>query len=157
MRDYRNHFKPEPGFVLENIQGLQSIVKSYEGAAKYVVLVFDEMKIKGKLVFDKHSGNLIGLTSLGDLDLEELDTFEELEVASHVLAFVVRGVQYSLDTMTESSRFKGMLDFSRWNVGARRQQGEARWATIRDELLLKKKKERNISYIIIFYYSIYNL
>ena len=84
---------------MENIHVLQSVVKSYEGAAKYVVLVFDELKIKRKLVFDKHSGNLIGLTSLGDLDLEELDTFEELEVASHVLAFVVRGVQTTLKFM----------------------------------------------------------
>ena len=98
LRDYRNHFKPEPGFVLENIQVLQSIVKSYEGAAKYVVLVFDEMKIKGKLVFDKHSGKLIGFTSLGDPDLD-FSTFEELEVASHVLAFMVRGVQTTLKFM----------------------------------------------------------
>lgn len=98
LRDYRNHFKPAAGFVLENIEVLKSIVKSYEGAARYVVLVFDEMKIKGRLVFDKHSGKLIGFTSLGDPDLD-FSTFEELEVASHVLAFMVRGVQTTLKFM----------------------------------------------------------
>ena len=45
------------------------------------------MKSKGKLVFDKHSGKLIGFTSLGDPDLD-FSTFEELEVATHALAFM---------------------------------------------------------------------
>ena len=56
------------------------------------------MKIKGKLVFDKHSGKLIGFTSLGDPDLD-FSTFEELEVATHALAFMVRGVQTTLKFM----------------------------------------------------------
>ena len=98
LRDYRNHFKPGAGFVLENIELLKSITKNYEGPARYVVLVFDEMKIKGRLVFDKHSGKLIGFTSLGDPDLD-FSTFEELEVATHVLAFMVRGVQTTLKFM----------------------------------------------------------
>ena len=34
----------------------------FTGAAKYVVLVFDETKIKGRLAFDKHSGKLLGFT-----------------------------------------------------------------------------------------------
>ena len=56
------------------------------------------MKIKGKLVFDKHSGKLIGFTSLGDSDLD-FSTFEELEVATQALAFMVRGVQTTLKFM----------------------------------------------------------
>ncbi len=98
LRDYRNHFKPGAAFQLENIEILKSITKTYEGAAKYVVLVFNEMKIKGRLVFDKHLGRLIGFTSLGDPDLD-FATFEELEVATHVLAFMVRGVQTTLKFM----------------------------------------------------------
>ena len=47
LRDYRNHFKPGVGFVVENIELLKSMTKDYEGPARYVVLVFDEMKIKG--------------------------------------------------------------------------------------------------------------
>jgi hypothetical protein len=98
LRDYRNHFKPAAGFVLENIGVLKSLVRGYEGSARYVVLVFDEMKIKGRLVFDKHSGKLIGFTSLGDPDLD-FSTFEELQVATHILAFMVRGVQTTLKFM----------------------------------------------------------
>ena len=98
LRDYRNHFKPGVGFVLENIELLKSMTKEYKGSARYVVLVFDEMKIKGRLVFDKHSGKLIGFTSLGDPDLD-FSTFDELEVATHVLAFMVRGVQTTLKFM----------------------------------------------------------
>ena len=90
--DYRNHFKPGVGFVLENIELLKSMTKEYK------VLVFDEMKIKGRLVFDKHSGKLIGFTSLGDPDLD-FSTFDKLEVAIHVLAFMVRGAQKTLKFM----------------------------------------------------------
>ena len=95
LRDYRNHFKPSPGFVPENIDLLKSIVKDYTGTAKYIVLVFDEMKIKGRLVFDKYTGKLIGFTSLGDPELD-FATFEELQLATHALAFMIRGVQTTL-------------------------------------------------------------
>ena len=56
------------------------------------------MKIKGRLVFDKHSGKLIGFTSLGDPDLD-FSTFENLEVATHALAIMVRGMQATLKFM----------------------------------------------------------
>lgn len=99
LRDYRNHFiKPEAGFVVDNILILQKMVKDYSGTAKYVVLVFDEMKIKGRLVFDKHLGKIVGFTSLGDPELD-FSTFDELQIATHVLAFMVRGVQTSLKFM----------------------------------------------------------
>ena len=56
------------------------------------------MKIKGRLVFDKHCGKLIGFTLLGDPDLD-FSTFEDLEVATHALAFMVRGIQTTLKFM----------------------------------------------------------
>ena len=34
---------------------------------KYAVLVFDEVKIREDLVFNKHSCELIGFTGLGDI------------------------------------------------------------------------------------------
>lgn len=43
------------------------------------------------------------------------------------------------DRILQVQRNAGLV--SRGNVGARRQQGEARWATIREEPLLKKKKK----------------
>ena len=95
LRDYRNHIKPSPGFIPEIIDLLKSIVKDYTGTAKYIVLVFDEMKMKGRLVFDRYTGKLIGFTSLGDPELD-FATFEELQLATHVLAFMIRGVQTTL-------------------------------------------------------------
>ena len=56
------------------------------------------MKIKGRLVFDKHSGKLIGFTSLDDPDLD-FSTFEDLKVATHALASMVRGIQTTLKLM----------------------------------------------------------
>ena len=57
-----------------------------------VLYILHEIKIKGRLVLDKHSGKLIGFISLGNRDLD-FSTFEKLEVATHALAFMVRGVQ----------------------------------------------------------------
>ena len=42
-----------------------------------VVLLFDEMKIKSNLVFDKHTGELIGFLDLGnpDVNFSTLDSY----------------------------------------------------------------------------------
>ena len=56
------------------------------------------MNIKGCLVLDNHSGKIIGFTSLGDPELD-FSTFDEFQVATHVLAHMVCGVQTSLKFM----------------------------------------------------------
>ena len=65
---------------------------------KNVALLFDEMKIKAGLVYDRASGKLVGFTELGDLN-EELDQFErmidgnkEKECATHIICFMARGL-----------------------------------------------------------------
>ena len=52
----------------------------------------DEMKIQSNLVFDKHSGELIGFIDLGDPMTNYANIQEEDMVASHALAFLVRGL-----------------------------------------------------------------
>ena len=42
---------------------------------KCVILLLDEMHIKGNLVYKKHSGSLIGLVNLGDVN-NHLVSFE---------------------------------------------------------------------------------
>ena len=64
LRDYRNFFKPKPGFNAENIERLKNLSKEYFDIQRYVVLSFDEMKIQSKLVFDKRSNELIGFVDL---------------------------------------------------------------------------------------------
>ena len=56
------------------------------------MLLLDEMKIKSNLVFDKHSGELIGFVDLGsdECNLACLEKADEL--ATHALAFIVRGL-----------------------------------------------------------------
>ena len=42
---------------------------------RYVVLVMDEMHIKECLIFNKHTGALVGFTNLGEIN-EHLRKFE---------------------------------------------------------------------------------
>ena len=92
LRDYRNVIKPKRGFQKEVIEVLKQETDNYFDVQRYVVLLFDEMKVMANLVLDKTTGELIGFTDLGDPDLN----FGTLEVpdmiATHALAFLVRGV-----------------------------------------------------------------
>ena len=58
---------------------------------RYVALVMDEMKFQPNLVFDKFSGDLIGFIDLGH-PVTNYAYLEEDTVASHALAFLVRGL-----------------------------------------------------------------
>ena len=50
------------------------------------------MKVSANLVFDKVTGELIGFTDLGDLEINYAALDKVDEIATHVLAFLVRGV-----------------------------------------------------------------
>ncbi len=95
LRDYRNFFKPDPGFNSKNIERLKEQSSDYFDIQRYVVLSFDEMKIQSKLVFDKRSNELIGFVDLGEEQLNEAMTSPN-ELATHALAFLVRGVATDL-------------------------------------------------------------
>ena len=89
LRDYRNFFKPKPGFHEENITKLSEKTNQLFDVQRYVILSFDEMKIHSSLVFDKHSNELIGFVDLGDDDIN-VGTFDSpTTMASHILAFMV--------------------------------------------------------------------
>ena len=97
LRDYKNFIKPEPGFRKTIIEDLKNITKDYFYIQRYIVLLLDEMKIKSNLVFDKHTGELIGFLDLGDPDVNysTLDC-EKNTLASHVLVFFLRGLATNL-------------------------------------------------------------
>jgi DNA-directed RNA polymerase subunit M/transcription elongation factor TFIIS len=91
LRDYKNYFKPKAGINKENIECLREKTKHFTDLQRYVVHVMDEMKIQSNLVFDKVSGDLVGFVDLGDPVTNE--TFaEEESMATHALAFLVRGL-----------------------------------------------------------------
>ena len=65
---------------------------------KCVILILDEMSIHEDLVYDKHSGELIGYTNLGDIN-NHLLAFEKSlsdpgppEIANSMLMFMVQGL-----------------------------------------------------------------
>ena len=66
---------------------------------KCVLLLLDEMHVREDLVYDKHEGELIGFTNLGDIN-DHLDAYEKalsddqepLSLAKSVLVFMVRGL-----------------------------------------------------------------
>lgn len=61
------------------------MTNSYFDVQRYVVLLFDEMKISSNLVFDKVTGELIGYLDLGDPDIN-FGTLEKVDkIASHAL------------------------------------------------------------------------
>lgn len=64
----------------------------------FVGLLFDEVKIKEDLVYDQHSGEIVGYVKLGDINnqLYELERVIQLKtpaVAKCILVIMVRGLQ----------------------------------------------------------------
>jgi hypothetical protein len=69
LRDYRNCIRPSTGFQEEVVEELKVQSDSYFNVKRYVVLLFDEIKVTSNLVFDKITGELIGYIDLGDPDI----------------------------------------------------------------------------------------
>ena len=106
LRDYTHYFKSQPGFQPELNQHLQKEIRinSLPQSKRYVALLIDEMKIKEDLVYDKHTGQIIGFVSVGDLgdilsDMERRCTANspQLPVSNHILVLMVRGIFFKLE------------------------------------------------------------
>ena len=96
LRDYRNYIRPQRGFNGQLIKELTRQTSEFSSLERYIVLSFDEMKIQNDLVWDKHTGELIGFVDLGDTDLN-FATFQKVDtLASHILVFYVRSVMNPL-------------------------------------------------------------
>ncbi len=91
LRDYKNYFAPKAGINQENVECLREKTKSFSEVQRYVAIVMDEMKIQSSLVFDKYSGDLTGFINLGD-PMVNFAYVEEETLATHALAFLVRGL-----------------------------------------------------------------
>ena len=99
--DYSHWNKGNLGFSATVNKQLIEEANIKDEKDKYVTLILDEMKIREDLVFDKHSCSLLGFTDLGDVS-NTLDNFERQckgesndttdKVATHMLAFMVRGI-----------------------------------------------------------------
>ena len=96
LRDYRNVIKPTVGFNPAVIKELCKLTQSLNGVQRYITLAFDEMKVQSKLVFDKHSNELIGFLDLGTTEINQASFQKADELATHVLVFYVRGLATDL-------------------------------------------------------------
>ena len=66
--------------------------RSYSEVQRYVFILFDEMKIQGSLIWDKHSGELISYVDLGDPDVNFATLERGDNLASHILLLMVRDI-----------------------------------------------------------------
>ena len=89
LRDYKNAIHPTTGFIMKVFEKLCKTAEILQRFQRFVVLSFDEMKIQQNLVFDKHSGELIGYVDLGDPE-KNFSTFDNefhkkcLFISNHV-------------------------------------------------------------------------
>lgn len=102
LRDYVHYFSNRPGFQKEVHQQLleEAKIESLPEDRRFVCLILDEMKIKEGLVYNKHSGELIGFTHLGDInnELMKLERGDKRPpIANHVLTIMVRGLLFKLE------------------------------------------------------------
>ena len=92
LRDYKNYIRPKQGFNHEIINELKNKIKYFSDIERFMVILFDEMKIQENLVWSKHTGDLIGFVDLGDVNLNYATLQETNAIASHVLVFLLRSV-----------------------------------------------------------------
>lgn len=92
LRDYKNYIRPQRGFNPEIIAELLKKVEDFSDIEKFVVFLFDEIKIQENLVWDKHTGELIGYVDLGDVDINYATLKNVEEIATHILVFMIRSL-----------------------------------------------------------------
>ncbi len=92
LRDYKNYIRPTQGFNKDVINELVANIEHFSEEEKYEVLLLDEIKIQEDLVWDKHTGDLIGYVDLGNTELYYAALKKTDEIASHALVFLVRSI-----------------------------------------------------------------
>lgn len=106
LRDYTHFVKAKAGFQPDLDKELirQAKLDEIPEYKKFVCLVFDEMKVKEDLVYNKHSGQLIGFMNIGDVNNQLLELEQTCKqsnaapkLATHMLTFMVRGLLSELD------------------------------------------------------------
>ena len=104
LRDYTNCVKASAGFSKDVDKLLMQATKinTCEDWQKLVVLLLDEMHIKQDLVYDKHSGRVIGFCNLGEISNHLLQFERSIKgdtacgdsetLANSMMVIMVRGI-----------------------------------------------------------------
>ncbi|XP_076084495.1 uncharacterized protein LOC143055247 [Mytilus galloprovincialis] len=103
--DYSHYIKSATGFQTDVVKMLKEEAAKIglfdEQWKSYVGLLFDEVKVKEDLVYDKNTGELVGyvdLDSVGNqiLEIEKVTNNTSSKLAKFMLVLMVRGVTTSL-------------------------------------------------------------
>ena len=104
LRDYTHFFKELVEFSVEVDRMLMEAVhvETCPEREKLVVLLMDEMYIREDIVYEKHSGKMIGFSNLGSVNNHLLQFEQNTEMSSTImdsssiaktmLVFMVRGM-----------------------------------------------------------------
>ncbi len=102
LRDYTHYVQAGNGFSNEVDQMVANAaqIESCPEREKHVILLLDEMHIRQDLVFDKHTGAMIGFCSLGDINDHLLKFEQSLGISDPpsntltktMMVFMVRGL-----------------------------------------------------------------
>ena len=95
LREYRNYITPTRDFNPKVVWNLMEKTKEFCEQERYVTILLDEINIQDYLVWDKHTGELIG-SDLRDPGLNYATLKNTNELATHVLAFLVHSIVNSL-------------------------------------------------------------
>ena len=102
LEKYVNFTEPTTGVNPDVLEHLLHEIKNVECEEKHVGIIHDEMK--SGIVYNKHTGKIVGFTDLGDVN-NELEEFalrcsnkdiEHRPIATHVLTLMVRGINFHL-------------------------------------------------------------
>lgn len=109
LRDYTYYVRTTTGFSSEGDQQMMTAAKIGEESTsewqKCVVMVMDEMYIKEDLVYNKHTGELVGFANLGDTNehlirfqqtIEGSNSEDRQQLAKTMLVFMIRGLFSSM-------------------------------------------------------------
>ena len=98
LTDYTHWISPHSGLQVEYVEKLHSMLtEALPSHQHQCALSMDEMKVKSGLVFNKHTGCLVGFVDLGGVnrDIQKITSSEEStlgNLASHVFALMARAV-----------------------------------------------------------------
>ena len=105
LQDYTRWVRADVGVQSEVTEQLMKEVKieSLQEWQKYVAVVFDEVKVKEGIVYNKHDCRIVGFVDVRDVNNALLEFEKSLSsetgctVAKHMLVFMVHGVFIKLN------------------------------------------------------------
>ena len=106
LRDYTHSVQAKPGFHSDLNQMLcrEAKIDSIPEYQKFVCLVFDEVKVKEDLIYDKHSTSLLSFVKLGSVndhlskvEMNDSSDVRKPNLATHVMTFMVSGILSDLE------------------------------------------------------------